>query len=381
MRRTVIDDIVLRLCRNETREEEHYSSGAPPPKYCSLVVEMRAGPHMGFGECVPTSHVLKGWSAGKSGIDEWSEALAACGRLLGTDLAALGRWLPEAWRDAQDYNSIADALDFAVHDLAGRVYGLPVSALLGGRGRLQVPYLHTLFLDEPDRMAEKAAAAHGQTGVRYFKLKPSGRAARDEESLAKIKERVPGPVRFTLDPNLSLQGDAASLAAYLNRLRPLGLEICEDPLDADWATVYRELQSRTDVDLMVDARARTRRDIRAIIQSGGARWVNVHANWGGGFQQALAKADLAYCAGLKVMVGAARFLGIASAAYQILAGLLPGVAPCEQEPARMTSRTPVVRNEFPVRDGLIWIEERPGLGIEVDRAALAAVTEREERLT
>jgi len=374
-----IQRLTIRLCRNATREEEHYTTGAPPPAYRSLVVEAIAGGMSGFGECIPTSIVLAGWNEGKSGIDEWSAALRAGEVLLGCDGGASHDWVPDEWRDCSDYSSVIDAIDFALYDLAGRLTGKPLSALLGRTQRLRVPYVHTLFLGAPADTATRAHEVYRRTGTRFFKLKPSGTAEEDAATMILTRERVPG-ARFSIDPNCGLRGDAADVTAYLNRLQPLGLDICEDPVAADW-DIYARIQKGTDVALMVDAGARTRRDVLTIISARCARWVNIHANWGGGFQQSLGRADVAQDAGLKVMVGAARFLGIGTAAYQLLAGLLPEGGPCEQEPARMTSRTAVVHNEFAIRDGLIWLEERPGLGIEVDRDALAAVTEKEEVLT
>ncbi len=373
--------ITLRLCRVELLSRNQYSSGEYDPDIYSAIVQidLAAPEGTGWGEWLPTSIIYEPGHIGRSPIDEWATARTVAQSLIGRDARMLNLWstgLFDGLPVEDAANGIIDGFDFALHDAVGRTLGWSVQTLLGG-GRPSVSGMPLLYLDTPEATAEKAASYHAQGGYRWFKLKPSCDQGRDSETLRRIREALPDVEGFYIDPNYMLKRDVDGIVAYLNALHPLGLRVCEDPL-VPGLDRWREIQSRTEVDLMVDERARTFAQVRAAGEARAARMVNVHANWAAGFRRGLRRAELAAGLGMRSIVGSVRYLGIGTAAYQTFSSLLPYATPCEQVNDAFYVRESVVTAPYAVRNGEILIPQEPGLGIEVNREALDALTVRHE---
>ena len=375
-----IRHITVRECRQRDERRGRYTTGdLDPEELVWLVVAISAGQQTGYGECIPTSIYYEPGHIGRSNIDDWTELLKLCQSLMGQDARRLGRLVP---MDAQsdDANSIKDTVDFALHDLVGRRLGVPVSTLLGGVGRPWVYSIPVIHVRAPEEMAEQAAEDHRRFGTTHFKLKPIGNFEADVETLQRMHEKMGSDVRYYMDANYALQiAEPDEIVLYLNELHKLGLEVYEDPIDADFAT-YRYIRERTPVRIMLDEKARTPQAVLDIIREQAADQINVHANWAGGFGPALRKAQLAALAGLPTMIGSTVYLGPGSAAYQTLASVLPLAAPCEQQFSATRGRLSAIASPYELRDGKYHIPDAPGLGVEVDTDLLDDLTVRQEVL-
>jgi L-alanine-DL-glutamate epimerase-like enolase superfamily enzyme len=342
-----------------------------------MFVTIGDGRLTGYGECIPTSLYYEPGHIGRADVDEWAELMDLCRGLPGQDARRLGRLIPDA-RRRYDANSVHDTVDFALHDLVGRRLGVPVAALLGGCGRPWVEGVPVIHVDTPQAMAERAAEMRRRWGFTWFKIKPIGTREADVETLARMREKMGPSVRYTMDANYALKiTDPAKVADYMNELRALGLEIYEDPLDVDFAAL-RFIQERTPVRLMIDEHARTPEAVLRVIEARCARMINIHANWSGGFQPAIAKAALAHAAGMGTMIGSTRYIGPGYAAYQTMASVLPGGGLCEQVYGEVYGWQTLMPDPYEVREGRIYIRDASGLGVTPDMDAIAAITERKE---
>lgn len=373
-----VREITIRECRHVHERRGRYTTGELDPE--TLVwffVSVSDGVETGHGECIPTSLFYEPGHIGRSGIDEWAELLDFARALPGQDARKLGNLVPEDL-ETDDANSIKDTIDFALHDLVGRRLGIPVAALLGGLKRSSVWSIPVIHVQSPEEMAQEAADDHQRFGTRYFKLKPIGEWEADVETLTRMREQMGPDVRYYMDANYALKvTDPDDIVKYLNELHELGLEVYEDPIDADFET-YRYINDRTPVRLMIDEKARTPEAVMEIMRRKCAGQINIHANWAGGFQPALRKARLAALTGMPTMVGGTQYLGPGSAAYAILASVLPLEAPCEQRFSASTGRLSVAEEPFPLRDGKYHIPDQPGLGVEVDLDRVDDLTVRKE---
>jgi len=376
-----IRDFTVRECRTKSHRRGKYTTGQlDPEEIVWLFVSVSDGRETGHGECVPTSLFYEPGHIGRSDIDEWAEVLKLAQALIGQDARRLGRLIPED-PDHDDANSIKDTLDFALHDLVGRCLGVPVATLLGGLNRPFVYCIPVIHVDTPEGMAQHAADLHARHGYRYFKLKPIGNRDEDVETLRRMREKMGPEVKYYMDANYALQiSDPDEIAHYMTELHELGLEVYEDPIDADFET-YRYLNERTPVRLMIDEKARTPQAVLRVIREKCAEQINIHANWSGGFQAGLRKATIAAAAGLPTMVGSTVYLGPGSAAYQILSSVLPLEAPCEQGFAAYSGGTHAARNPFELRDGKSYIPDQAGLGVEVDLDVVEELTVRKESIS
>lgn len=373
-----VDRIVLYECSINVEYKGTYTSGWKDPDTPIFFLEIRAGGVSGYGECVPVNELYPPGSVGHTGYDERKTLLELCQSLIGKDPLQLGRLIPDSLR-RHETNNLMDAVDFALHDLVGKTYGIPVRALLGGIAKPFVWGMPVIYTADPEVMSDKAREWHKRYGFRYFKLKPNGNAEKDEATLRKVREKTSREVTVFADPNYALNTDADGVVTYLNHLAPHGLAMCEDPIDADFKT-YAEIRRRSKVPLMIDHHARTDKDVFDMANTRAADAINIHANWAGGFQPALRRAHLAALGGISVMIGSTHYLGVGAAAYQILSSLMPGDMPCEQVNVEVYGGKGIVKNPFEIRDGKILIEDRPGIGVEPNFEELQSRCQRKHEI-
>lgn len=373
-----IRSVEVRECRRPTGQRGRYTTGElDPAEDILFFVGISDGRQTGYGECVPTSLYYPPGHIGRSDIDEWAVLLEMARELPGRDARGLGCLVRDDFEN-DDANSIRDTLDFALHDLVGRCLGVPVGVLLGGLRRREVVAIPVIHTGTPAEMAAKAAGLYRKWGIRYFKLKPIGEREADIETLTLMRRETGPEVRYYMDANYGLKiSDPDEIISYMDELHELGLVTYEDPVRADFDTL-RYIRERTRVRIMIDELARTPAAILDILRARCADEINIHANWAGGFQPALAKARLAWLGGMPCMIGSTGYLGPGAAAYITLSSVLPAEGLCEETFSETWGRRSLVAEPYEMKDGRWVIPDRPGLGVEPDMEAVEAITARKE---
>ncbi len=134
------------------------------------------------------------------------------------------------------------AIDIALHDLAGKVQGVPVHVLRELSPDVP-PTDFTIGIDEPEVVAARAARA---ADFPALKIKCGGPA--DLATLRAVREVFAGPIR--VDANTGWTRDTAE--ALLPELVDLGVELIEQPFGAK---AYRDLawlQERSPLPIVAD---------------------------------------------------------------------------------------------------------------------------------
>src|ERR671934_2152826 len=178
-------------------------------------VEIRHGDVSGFGEGAPIDRYDESADSALAYVEEHAGAL-------GDDPWALDEI--EA-RLPREHFAARAALDAALHDLQGKVAGVPVWRLLGLR-REGPPTSWTIWLGDPDDMANRAAKVGG--GFLRLKLKLGGRDGLDVERVRAVRATTDLPLQVDVNEAWSL--DEALEA--LPELAEIGVEYCEQPLVA-----------------------------------------------------------------------------------------------------------------------------------------------------
>ena len=256
-------------------------------------VELRHGEVSGFGEAAP--------------IERYDESAASALTWLadvelGDDpfaLEEIEQRLPPGEQAARA------AVDAALHDLQGKLTGLPVHRLLG-LPRAGPPTSWTVWLGDPDDMARRAEAAT-KRGFKRLKLKLGGRDGLDAERVAAVRAASDLPLQCDVN-------EAWSLAEALEYLPRMELEYCEQPLvagDPDGP----ELKRRSPVPIYVDEDCHTAADVAACAER--AHGVNIKLAKSGGIREAVRMVHAARALGLGVMLGCMveSGLGIAAGAH------------------------------------------------------------------
>jgi L-Ala-D/L-Glu epimerase len=147
------------------------------------------------------------------------------------------------------------ALDIALHDLAGKVAGVPVHRLLGLSADLP-PTDFSIGIDKPAIVAERAARAKRFPAL---KIKVGGEA--DIDTLRAVRTVYDGPIR--VDANTAWRLDEA--IGLLPELVELGVELIEQPFPARRLDDLRRLQERSPLPIVTDESSVTIDDLDGLV--------------------------------------------------------------------------------------------------------------------
>jgi len=216
----------------------------------------------------------------------------------------------EAMRAAIAHNGGAKcALDIALHDLAGKVAGVPVHELLGLSADLP-PTDFTIGIDEPAIVAERASRA---SQFPALKIKVGG--ADDIATLRAVRNVFDGPIR--VDANTGWELDEA--IGLLPELVELGVELIEQPFPARRLDDLRRLQEVSSLPIVADESSVTIDDLDAL--EGVVAGVNVKLAKCGGVGPAARMLDRARELGLRTFLGCMEETSVGIAASAAVASL------------------------------------------------------------
>ncbi len=184
------------------------------------------------------------------------------------------------------------AVDMALHDLWGKRLGHPLYRLLGLNPADAPPTSFTIAMDEPEAMAERAAAS----GMPIIKIKVG--SENDEAMVRAIRQAT--DARLQVDANGGWSREQA--AAIIPRLAQYDLQIVEQPLPAGDIEGLRWLRKQGfGVPIFADEAIKTPDDILA--HAGAVDGVVIKLAKSGGIRPAVAMIALARALGMQVMIG------------------------------------------------------------------------------
>ena len=313
--------------------------------------------HVGYGSA-PATAVITGDTHG-SIVDAIRHYIAP--RVIGQEIADLNR-ITTLVQSAMEKNSSAKAaVEIAVHDLWGQLYGAPLYKLLGG-GDPAITTDITISVDTIDKMVADSIAAV-ERGFDSLKIKVGKDIGVDIERTKAIHAAVEGRALLRLDAN---QGWTAKQAVYaLQTLEDAGvrLERVEQPVKAHDLEGLRYVTERVHTPVMADESVFGPMEVIELIRMRAADIVNIKLMKTGGISNAVRIADIAGLHGIDCMIGCMLESSIGVAAAVHLAVAKAGVI------TKVDLDGPSLCQYDPVAGGVIFNEseisvtEAPGLGI------------------
>ena len=272
------------------------------------------------------------------------------------------------------------AVDIALWDIAGKVHGLPVHALLGGAFRTRVqPYATGFYRirgqGEARRLADEALR-HVDAGFSFMKVKLGYGVDDDLACMRAIGAAIQGhPVTLMVDTNHAY-GRAEALR--LGRaLEPYDLRWYEEPVVPEDIAGYVELRQKLSMPIAGGENEHTLFGYRDLLGAHAVDVAQPDIGSCGGITAARHIIALAHAHGIQVNPHVWGSAVAQAASLQVIAAV-PGAhhSVFAQEPILEYDRSShPFRDQLvdqPVRqvDGWVDIPSRPGLGIEVDRGVL-----------
>lgn len=315
-----------------------------------------------------------------AGVVEWLAPL-----LTGGDAAATELHWQRMYNGLRDHGrkgvvvEAISAIDTALWDIRGKRAGLPVHRLLGGPIRTEVrAYATGLYRrGRPDHEAylREEAAGYAAEGFTAMKLKTGWGVAEDVALTRAVRAEIGPGIGLAVDANHAY--DATAAAAYLRAAADRDLMWFEEPVTPEDVEGYVELRRLGLAPVAGGEAEFTRWGHRRLLERRAVDILQPDLAAAGGISETKKIADMAAAFGIRCnphVWGT----GVAMAAsLQVIAvlphnppGLMPTEPLLEFDRSEHPLRDAVLVEPIRHRGGVVAVPTGPGLGIEVDRAAL-----------
>lgn len=259
------------------------------------------------------------------------------------------------------------AVDIALYDLIGKALGLPVWRYLGGDRReipVEGPGFGIGFM-EPEAAAEFALTAV-RRGCSEIEIK-IGQPAGWRQDVEVVRA-----VRQACGPSVSLKVDVTEAYSFktavtaLTKLAELDVAWVEQPLPRHQLADLARLRNEAPVGIMLEESVGHPADVLRIADIGAADAIHLKVPMLGGITMSREIEVICRAAGLGVQAGSSTPSGIGLAAVHQFAAAVPTlVRGCHGSPlARAVDD--VVTEPVDAYAAVITLNDRPGLGVEVD---------------
>ncbi|HWU06211.1 MAG TPA: glucarate dehydratase family protein [Streptomyces sp.] len=276
--------------------------------------------------------------------------------------------------------------EVACLDIQGKAAGRPVSDLLGGAVRDAVPFSAYLFYKwaahpgadpdgwgealDPEGIVAQARRMIDGYGFSAIKLKGGVRPPAEEiEAVLALRDAFPG-VPLRLDPNAAWS--VATSIEVAGRLEG-ALEYLEDPtpgLDG-----MAEVARGTPLPLATNMCVVAFDQLAPAVERGSVRVVLSDHHYWGGLHRSRLLSGICDTFGMGLSMHSNSHLGISLAAMTHLAAATPNLTyACDTHWPWKTEEV-VVPGALSFADGAVGVPRGPGLGVELDRDALARLHE------
>ncbi len=273
------------------------------------------------------------------------------------------------------------AIDLALWDIKGKALGVPVYELLGGKSRDYIECYSTGFVPSKGNLKETAKATI-EEGFRAFRTSVSELSGGDptfnsqrmvrktHENCIAIREAIGPDADWCIDYHTRLDfPDAVRLSTLLESLEPY---FCEDLVRSENPGVYRQLRPQVKVPIAVGEQFGTRWEINELIEGRLIDYNRVTIPNCGGITE---YAKLAALCETHYVGLTPHFTGPVSEAALVHACAAFSGPVMMELAGTYKLDIPYLPRHFDYRNGKLWPNDRPGLGVEFDSTKLKLMAE------
>jgi mandelate racemase len=253
-------------------------------------------------------------------------------------------------------------LDMAAWDALAQAAEMPLCVLLGGSvGPVKAYSSNGLWLKAPEAVAAEAIELREEGGFGGLKLR-LGRALRGDDlaTIAAVRKSVGDEMQLMVDFNQGL--DLAEALERCHAIDDLGLAWIEEPIVYDNLDGFARLAAELKTPIQIGENFYGPRDLHTALQKKACD---------------LVMPDFMRIGGVTGWLGAAAIAG--TAGVPISTHLYPEIA---AHVMRVTETAhwlewqdwadPVLQKPYEIRDGMLHIQDVPGIGLKWDEAAVEA---------
>ena len=262
------------------------------------------------------------------------------------------------------------AIETALLDAQGKRFGLPLSELLGGRVRDNVPVLWTLASGDTKSDIEEAERMLEARRHEAFKLKIGKRSvAEDVAHVAAIKRALGDRASIRVDVNQAWSETDARLGLRL--LVDAGVDLVEQPIEGANRAGLARLRALGLIPIMADEALRGPNDALAIASIGAADVFSVKIEQSGGLSAARRVYAIAEAAGVELYGGTMLESGVGTIASAQLFATFPKLHWGTELFGPLLLTEEILAQPLVYGDFALALPTGPGLGIALDDERLA----------
>ena len=266
------------------------------------------------------------------------------------------------------------AIDIALHDALGKLYGVPVHDLLGGLARDRVPAYASGGYFSNDPAGGLDAQLEALRGTRFpgVKIKIGGGPKEDAERAARTRDAIGPDPLLMVDANGSYTPVEA--LASMEAVAPYDIHFYEEPLPPADFEGYRHLRARAPLAVAAGEALYTAWDFKRLVDCGGADVLQPDLTLCGGFAEAGAVRTLARLANLRLsphvwggavgLAAAVHFVAALPPSPQVDRVSFPTLL--ELDRGENALRDSLLAEPLACVDGHIVVPDGPGLGVALD---------------
>lgn len=253
-------------------------------------------------------------------------------------------------------------LDMALWDIKGKVLDTPVWNLLGGKVRDKIrAYSHASTIDNA-----KSLVARGYTAIK------TGGVADPLGKLADLRAALGDEIDLMVDlhgPPWLTAADAIAMCREMEPIKPL---FVEEPVAPEDIAGLRRVRKQTSVPLAAGERLAGLFGQRTLIEEGLVDVIQPDTGRSGGLTQLRKIAALAEGHFIGVAPHAGTLGPVAEVAAVHFLAAIPNALILERFEDDWPGKNAVMIDPLECRDGHLLVPDRPGLGIDIDEAFVAA---------
>ncbi len=265
------------------------------------------------------------------------------------------------------------AIDIALWDIAGKKEGRPVYEMLGGAVRDQARFCGYAYSDDPQagysdqelatRMAQTAKQQIDETGARLFEYKIGLHSVTCEIGIAQAVRAALGPdVDIAVDANMGFSTEQA--VAFLDGVHDTGIANIEEPVGS--LAEMEAVREATGIPVSTHCYDRDTLARYPLIDA-----MVVDPQLVGGITGFLEQISLASALGKRIWLRARWELGVAWSVFCHLGIACPALDRPNQALINWVADDLITGEVWTIEDGGVRPPNDPGLGVELDRSAIA----------
>jgi L-alanine-DL-glutamate epimerase-like enolase superfamily enzyme len=319
----------------------------------ACILELGSGDRVGIGAA--SSHPNSGIP-----VDAISAQLTGPARdvLVGADVWERTRLIDEL-RAAGIHRSVVTAVDLALHDLFGKLVGLPCHALWGGAVRSGGAVARFVGIKPPPGVVAAAEDLLEQ-GFTHFKVKLGTGIEEDVARIQALRSALGPSIWIGIDGNGAYSTDDA--IALTRALEPYDVRLIEQPIDYRDLDGLVRLTAASPIPVMADQYVNGLTAAMEICQRRAAHVVSIKIGQAGSIDECRRVAEVCLNSGVRVHFGGGAHPAVVDAAQIHLASSIPGVDE-EAEVGEFMAISGDPTSGVIIHDGRYEVSPAPGLGV------------------